>query len=119
MSENLEKHEQDYKEDAWKKYTVEEYQWWIKLFCKRSTHRINQDKRAKDIYDARNYLSMLDNRIKETGDEPSKTIASALHALVSHHQELCKEACDTENCACAAKEEKDSNTPKKDCSSGK
>jgi hypothetical protein len=58
--ENLEKHSGSYKPDAWRQYTPEELQWWVKLLRKRASHRTDEAKRKKDLYDADNYQAMLD-----------------------------------------------------------
>lgn len=62
--ENLSKHAADYKPGSWEAYTEEELEWWVKLLTKRSGHRDNEDKKKKDIYDAANYQSMLDEKRK-------------------------------------------------------
>ena len=59
---SLAKHQKDYKPEAWKQYTIEELQWWVQLLIKRASHRTNEEKRQKDLYDAGNYMEML--RIK-------------------------------------------------------
>jgi len=56
---NLGKHQKDYKREAWKQYTAEELQWWVHLLTKRASHRTNEDKKKKDLYDASNYEGML------------------------------------------------------------
>jgi hypothetical protein len=61
----MEKHEKDYKAEAWKNYSFHELAWWVHLMTIRAEHRSNPDKRAKDLYDARNYLSMMDAKLKE------------------------------------------------------
>lgn len=58
-----------YRTDAWKAYTVEELGQWVHLLAKRATMRTDQDKKAKDIDDAQNYLNMMQshlNALKET-----------------------------------------------------
>jgi len=67
----LEKHEKDYKKDAWQTYSEVELQWWVSLLRKRASHRSNPEKKAKDLYDADNYQKMLDATriyIKENKD---------------------------------------------------
>lgn len=56
---NIEKHDGDYKPLAWEAYTLAELGQWVHLLATRSQHRDNADKRAKDLYDARNYLDMM------------------------------------------------------------
>lgn len=53
-------HQNDYKTSAWKEYTKEELEWWVRLLTKRASHRTDEDKKRKDLYDASNYQSMLD-----------------------------------------------------------
>ena len=58
----LEKHQSKFKLEAWKEYTEEELEWWIKLFTKRASHRTDTIKIEKDLTDARNYQIMLDKK---------------------------------------------------------
>ena len=60
IPEGLKKHQNDYREGAWDEYTNEELEWWVRLLTKRATHRTNPEKKAKDLYDASNYQSILD-----------------------------------------------------------
>lgn len=48
-----------YKDNSWKDYSPFELGMWVHLLLKRSTHRSNEEGRAKDIQDASNYLDML------------------------------------------------------------
>ncbi len=52
-------HQADYKGEAWRAYTLQELGMWVHLFAKRAEHRRDSFKRAKDINDARNYLSLM------------------------------------------------------------
>lgn len=52
-------HERDYKQAAWQQYTLAELGDWVHLLAKRATHRSNDEKRKKDLYDARNYWAMM------------------------------------------------------------
>lgn len=61
---SIEKHQKDYKPEAWKQYTLGELGMWVHLLTKRAGHRSNQEKREKDLYDASNYLWMLQQKIK-------------------------------------------------------
>ena len=61
----IEKHDQDYKTEAWKSYSFSELGQWVELLTKRAAHRANNEKRKKDLYDARNYLSMMDSKLGE------------------------------------------------------
>ena len=55
----IQSHAADYKPQAWEQYTLAELGWWVHLFATRAGHRDNPEKRAKDLYDARNYLAMM------------------------------------------------------------
>ena len=61
--ENLVAHDQDYKPQAWEAYSFEELGQWVALLAKRAGHRANDEKRAKDLYDAQNYLSMMQAKL--------------------------------------------------------
>ena len=52
-------HQQDYKPQAYEAYTLAELGQWVHLLATRAGHRDNAEKRAKDLYDARNYLEMM------------------------------------------------------------
>jgi hypothetical protein len=52
-----EPHAADYKNQAWADYSLFELAMWVVLLLKRAGHRDNFDKRAKDLYDAENYLA--------------------------------------------------------------
>lgn len=62
--EQIKPHSRDYKNNAWEQYSFEELTWWVTLLTKRATHRDNPDKRDKDLYDAGNYLEMLNAKFK-------------------------------------------------------
>ena len=44
-------------------YTLQELGYWVHLLATRSQHRSNPEKRAKDLYDAQNYLDMMQARL--------------------------------------------------------
>lgn len=52
-------HATGFDKDAWREYQVYELGWFVHLLLMRSRHRTDAIKRAKDIYDAGNYLSMM------------------------------------------------------------
>lgn len=52
-------HQVDYKAGSWQDYTLYELGYWVYLLAVRSQHRSNLEKRAKDLYDAQNYLDMM------------------------------------------------------------
>ena len=58
-------HQADYKDRAWEQYSFEELGMFVHLLTKRATHRSNPEKKKKDLYDARNYLSMMDAKLKD------------------------------------------------------
>lgn len=59
----IDAHAGDYKPSAWEAYTLAELGQWVHLFAKRAEHRDNPEKRAKDLYDARNYLEMMRGKL--------------------------------------------------------
>ena len=61
----LEKHNADYKLNAWDNYSLDELGHWVHLLAKRSQHRDNDEKRQKDLYDAQNYLDMMQSKLNE------------------------------------------------------
>ena len=63
--ERLEKHEKDYVNSAWENYTLKELGNWVYLLSKRAQHRTNKDKIRKDLYDAKNYLAMMEHKLKQ------------------------------------------------------
>lgn len=65
MSNPLEKHQKDYKEEIWKQYSLQELGNWVHLFHKRSGHRESKEKAKKDLYDAKNYLWMMEQNLRE------------------------------------------------------
>lgn len=62
---SIEKHQKDYKPEAWKAYSLGELGMWVHLLRKRAEHRTDKVKKEKDLYDAGNYLWMLKQKIKE------------------------------------------------------
>lgn len=65
----IEKHKEDYKEEIWKNYSLQELGMWVHLFHKRSLHRDNEEKARKDLYDAKNYLWMIEQNLKSRAEE--------------------------------------------------
>jgi hypothetical protein len=67
---SLKPHRNDYKDGAWRFYKMSELGQWVHLLYMRAGHRTDPVKRAKDLYDAENYLGMmrakLDARKKES-----------------------------------------------------
>lgn len=60
---SLEPHAKDFHNDAWKMYTPAELGQWVALLVKRSHHRKDPVKAQKDVYDAQNYLNMLQSHV--------------------------------------------------------
>lgn len=63
--EEIKSHERDYKPDAWKSYSIEELGCFVHLLAKRSEHRSDFTKKAKDLEDARNYWRMIGSHLDE------------------------------------------------------
>jgi hypothetical protein len=61
--ETIKPHQPDYVEGAWQDYTFAELGQWIHLLATRATHRGEGMKRQKDLYDAQNYLNMLQAKL--------------------------------------------------------
>jgi hypothetical protein len=62
---NIQKHQPDYNDRAWEEYSFTELGNFVHLLAKRSGHRSNSEKKKKDLYDARNYLTMMDAKLKD------------------------------------------------------
>ena len=56
-------HKADHKPQAWEAYAVDEHGQWVHLLSKRAEHRDNEEKKAKDLHDAQNYLDMMQARL--------------------------------------------------------
>jgi hypothetical protein len=56
-------HEPKYQPNAWRDYTIQELGNWVHLLVKRSAHRADPEKKAKDLRDAQNYLDMVQSHI--------------------------------------------------------
>jgi len=59
----IERYEDDYKEGAWKDYSIAELGHFVHLLAKRATHRSDSEKRGNDLRDARNYLRMIEAKL--------------------------------------------------------
>jgi hypothetical protein len=64
MENSIAEHEQDYKEKAYLRYSFYELGSWVHNLAKRADHRDNEAKAAKDLEDARNYLAMMELKLK-------------------------------------------------------
>ena len=69
IPKSLETHRSDYKDRAWEEYSFGELGNFVHLLAKRSEHRSTPEKKKKDLYDARNYLLMMDAKLKELEKE--------------------------------------------------
>lgn len=58
--ESIQPHAGDYQPAAWRDYTQEELEWWVRLLNKRAGMRTDPQKAEKDRYDAANYQEMLE-----------------------------------------------------------
>lgn len=56
-------HESKFKPQAWESYSLQELGQWVHLFAKRSEHRVDEDKKVKDLQDAQNYLDMMQAKL--------------------------------------------------------
>jgi hypothetical protein len=63
--ESIKPHSQDYKDKSWEDYELYELGWWVHLFVKRSQHRANVEKRNKDLYDAQDYLNIMQAKLDD------------------------------------------------------
>jgi hypothetical protein len=61
--ESIKEHQPDYKGHAWKRYTLAELGMWVHLLVERAGHRDNEQKKAKDLRDAQNYLDIMQAHI--------------------------------------------------------
>ena len=63
--ESIKPHADDYRNKSWTEYTLHELGCWVHVLAKRSQHRDNPEKKAKDLYDARNYWTMMGAMLTE------------------------------------------------------
>lgn len=61
--ESILSHESAYRAAAWQEYSIQELGNWVHLLCKRAEHRNDPVKREKDLYDAQNYLNMIQSHL--------------------------------------------------------
>jgi len=67
--DRLDVHQPDYKPASWQEYSFQELGNIIGFFAKRATHRATDIKKVKDLYDAKNYLAMLEEKLKNQAEE--------------------------------------------------
>ena len=61
--ETIVSHATDYKDRAWEQYTIQELGNFVHLLVKRAGHRADAAKKTKDLYDAQNYLNMIQEHV--------------------------------------------------------
>lgn len=69
MNERLKPHQEDYKPKAYEVYSFRDLGNWVHLFAERALHRANPEKLKKDLYDAKNYLAMMESKLQERCEE--------------------------------------------------
>jgi len=69
--ERLDVHQPDYLPKSYREYSLSELGGVIAFFTKRAGHRSNPDKQRKDLYDAKNYLAMLTEKVKNKAEKLS------------------------------------------------
>jgi len=65
MDDRLEKHKPDYKPKAYEAYTITQLGGIVEFFAQRASHRTNEEKKRKDLYDAKNYLWMMEQKLRK------------------------------------------------------
>ena len=65
----IERHQANYKEGSWKLYTFVELGNWVHNLVKRAGNRKGLNKIAKDLHDAKNYLWMMEEKLKSEAAE--------------------------------------------------
>jgi hypothetical protein len=65
----LDAHDATYKKGAWHLYTMKELGDWVHLLTTRASHRNDRVKASKDLYDAENYLAMMQAKLNATKRE--------------------------------------------------
>jgi len=73
----------DYIAGAWLQYTLSELGSWVSLLHKRAFHRTDQKKRAKDLFDASQYLRMMTAHIESAKENSSDECKEELQRLKS------------------------------------
>lgn len=61
--ESIKQFSSQYKDNAWKQYSLDELGHFVHLLVKRAGHRVDSLKRDKDLTDAQNYLNMMQAHI--------------------------------------------------------
>jgi hypothetical protein len=56
-------HSPDYRAGSWRSYSICELGWFVHLLAKRAQHRENPEKKRKDLYDAQNYLNIIQAKL--------------------------------------------------------
>ena len=67
---NFNKHDAAYHpKDAWRQYSIAELGTWVDVLTRRATVRTDKEKKEKDLYDAQNYLDMMQERLNEIASQ--------------------------------------------------
>jgi hypothetical protein len=66
--EEIKEHANKYHDGIWREYSFDELAHWTNNFLKRSTHRTNAEKKAKDIKDGLNYARMFLAKAEELAE---------------------------------------------------
>lgn len=63
LPESCVEHQPKYQSGAWRGYSLAELGNAVAFFAKRATHRMDSEKRRKDLTDAQNYLHFMQAHI--------------------------------------------------------
>ena len=61
--ESITPHSGDCIGKTWQEYSLRELGCWVHLLAKRAEHRVGESLREKDLYDAQNYLNMMQAKL--------------------------------------------------------
>lgn len=72
--DQIKEHSENYKDGAWRNYSIDELAGWVNNLSKRALHRSTEttesrQKARKDITDARNYLAMIEAHVDHREQE--------------------------------------------------
>ena len=71
----------DFIKNTWLQYSVADLGQWVSLFLKRAFHRTDQKKRAKDIFDASQYLKMMSAHVRSAEENSTQECKEELERL--------------------------------------
>lgn len=60
----IDQHASKYNNNAWQDYSVQELGQWVHLLTKRASMRADNEKKKKDLVDARNYWLMIGSHLE-------------------------------------------------------